>query len=349
VFSGNLIQGLTLGGTGNVVKDSWFIGNGAGLSISALGASSTVSRCYFIENSGTGLSAGTSKVSDCVFLNNGWLGLIAGNLATTDVRRCVIMGTGTGTERGGTSGILVEFGGLVLRDSLVAGNATWGEGAVSVDFLASAVILNTIIADNRVWAGNSAGIWVRSSDASVENSIVWGNCDRAGITEHRQIFGDSDSTIEVNNSIVQGWSEVLGGVGNSGDDPLFMHPLGPDGLPGTGDENYRLTPDSPAIDAGYPDFVPYSGQTDLDGFPRVLCGRVDIGAYEFGIGDQDCDHLVDLRDFSAWESCMTGPFETGDGPWTQRYSPGCESFDAQYDGDVDLEDYARFQDAFGGL
>jgi len=348
VFSDNS-QGLSLGGTGNVVEDSWFVGNGGGLSASALGGFSIISRCYFIENEATGLAVASSIVSDCVFLNNGNSALVGGDLGTTDVRRCVIIGTGKGTERGGTAGVLVELGGLILRDSLVVGNWTWGEGAVSVDALSSAVIRNTVVADNRVSARGGAGIWVRSSDASVENSIVWGNSDRDGIAEDTQVRGDSDSTINVNNSILQDWSGVLGGVGNSGDDPLFVDPLGPDGLLGTGDEDYRVLPDSPAIDAGDPSFVPFPGQTDLDGFPRVLCGRVDIGAYEFGIGDSNCDHTIDRSDFSAWESCMTGPFETGDGPWTRRYSPGCESFDSEYDGDVDLRDYAGLQTVLAGL
>jgi len=38
-----------------------------------------------------------------------------------------------------------------------------------------------------------------------------------------------------------------------------------------------------------------------------LCGRVDMGPYEFGIGDYNCDQTIDLADFAAWEGCMTGP------------------------------------------
>jgi len=337
VFSDNF-EAASLGGTGNVVEDSWFIGNENGLSISGLGASSTVSRCYFIQNWGAGLAVATSKVSDCVFRDNGHFGLIGGGLATTDVRRCVIMGTGKGTEHGGSFAILGEFGGLILRDSLVVGNWTYGGGAVGLDD-ANAVIRNTVIADNRKSSRRGTGIWARLSNVVVENSIVWGNQDRDGIAENTQVGLFVDSTIEINNSIVQDWSGVLGGMGNSGNDPLFVDPLGPDALSGTGDEDFRLSPDSPAIDAGDPGFVPFSGQTDLDGFPRLLCGRVDIGAYEFGIGDHNCDRVIDLSDFSAWESCMTGPLSTAGAPWTPYYPTGCESFDPHYDGDVDLEDY----------
>ena len=46
---------------------------------------------------------------------------------------------------------------------------------------------------------------------------------------------------------------------------------------------------------------------DLDGHTRILCDRVDMGVYEYGIGDFDCDGIVELGDFAAWEACMTGP------------------------------------------
>ena len=39
-------------------------------------------------------------------------------------------------------------------------------------------------------------------------------------------------------------------------------------------------------------------------------GRVDMGAYEFGIGDFDCNQAVDLADFAGWEGCATDPFGT---------------------------------------
>ena len=87
--------------------------------------------------------------------------------------------------------------------------------------------------------------------------------------------------------------------------------------------------------------VPESPETDLDGHARVLCSDVDMGAYEFGIGDYECDPDVDPDDFASWDACMTDP---DNGP----YDPGCEAFDFEYDGDVDLSDFAGFQEVFEG-
>jgi hypothetical protein len=159
-------------------------------------------------------------------------------------------------------------------------------------------------------------------------------------------------------------------------DPLFerIPDPGPDGMWDGIDDDYgdlRLQPGSPCIKAGDPDFVPAPGETDLDGHARVLCGRVDMGAYEFGIGDYDCDQAVDLVDFEAWEGCATGPgavnssahfgaeysgtiATTGSAllhPWLHSVAPagaiilappGCEAFDFDGDGDVDLADFGRF-------
>ena len=79
-----------------------------------------------------------------------------------------------------------------------------------------------------------------------------------------------------------------------------------------------------------------AGEGDLDGHARVLCGRVDMGAYEFGIGDLNCDRVVVLDDFSAWADCMIGPFSDG-------LPDGCEAFDFNADLDVDLQDFAGFE------
>jgi hypothetical protein len=59
---------------------------------------------------------------------------------------------------------------------------------------------------------------------------------------------------------------------------LFANPL----LITPGSARLRLSPRSPAINAGNPAFVPSAGETDYASDPRVLGSQVDIGAIEVG-------------------------------------------------------------------
>ena len=199
--------------------------------------------------------------------------------------------------------------------------------------------------DRCTFHGNRAfGILLRAisltssgASATIRNSIIWGADGDPSGTEDALLKDADTSNLSIDYSIVQGWTGKLGGVGNSGDVPLFVDTIGPDGIVGTADDDLHLSPESPAIDAGGPSSA-FPLSRDLDGHPRVLCGQVDIGAYEFGLGDYDCDRVIDLYDFQAWDGCMTGPDA---GP----YDPGCEAFDANADGSVDLSDFAYLQRA----
>ena len=144
--------------------------------------------------------------------------------------------------------------------------------------------------------------------------------------------GDADIVIS-DSDVAGGWTGP--GVRNIDLDPLFADLLGPDGLAGTEDDDMRLTSGSPCIDAGDPGFVPAPGERDLDGHARVLCGRVDMGAYEFRIGDFDCSRNVDLADYAEFPACLAGP--------NGGLGPRCAAFDFDFDGDVDLADLAGFQ------
>ena len=105
------------------------------------------------------------------------------------------------------------------------------------------------------------------------------------------------------------------------------------------DGNYRLLATSPSINGGHPALIALPGIRDLDGHSRVLCGRVDMGAYEFGIGDRDCDHAINMVDYAGLQNCFTG---AGGGP----YDAGCEALDFDYDNDVDLDDMVGFWQVF---
>ncbi len=170
--------------------------------------------------------------------------------------------------------------------------------------------------------------------------------DQYGSEQHSQLATDPDGLTQVDYSTIQGWTGSYGGVGNTGVDPMFVDADGADDVAGTEDDDLRLLPGSPAINSGDPS-TSYLPSTDLDGHARVLCGRVDIGAYEFGIGDYNCDQTVDLSDFATWSVCMTGPLAGARGSYDPDASaPGCEAFDFNADSAIDLHDFAEWQSLF---
>ena len=63
-----------------------------------------------------------------------------------------------------------------------------------------------------------------------------------------------------------------------------------------------------------------------------------VGSWKFG--DRDVNGEVDLDDYAHLAGCLTGP---ENGP----PAAGCDLFDADADGDVDLRDVREFQDGFG--
>ena len=158
------------------------------------------------------------------------------------------------------------------------------------------------------------------------------------MTPHEpQTSSIGDCTVSIDHSCVQGG---MPGVGNTDADPLFAlagrwDDSGTPDDPGDDvwfDGNSRLTRNSPAINAGDAGYGIQPGDIDLDGHARVLCGIIDMGAYEFGIGDVDCDGWSDLADFAHWPNCQTAP-----------YDRSCVALDVDYDGDVDLQDFAALQ------
>ena len=178
------------------------------------------------------------------------------------------------------------------------------------------------------------------SHFTLHNCVLWSNTDGGGDIEVAQVHLDG-STVSVDYSCIEGWSGGLGGAGNIGAAPGFVDADGADNTWGTEDDDLHLSVGSPCINTADPTFSPQPGQTDLDGYARVICGVVDMGACEFGIGDYDCNQVIDLDDYADWGLCMTGP---DGGP----YPVGCEALDFDYDLDVDTEDFIEFQQVLPG-
>jgi parallel beta-helix repeat protein/predicted outer membrane repeat protein len=133
---------------------------------------------------------------------------------------------------------------------------------------------------NCTFTGNSA----RDGSAIAFNSREQRGQSTAGIIDC--ILWDDGNVIWINDrsTIAISYSNIRGGwlgTGNIDADPLFADPDGPDDIPGNEDDDLRLAPSSQCVDGGDPNYAPGPDKKDIYGNPRVVSGRVDMGAYEF--------------------------------------------------------------------
>ena len=350
--------------TNCMFRDNGWYAHGAGSALWTVDEMATVTDCQFIRNRGGGLrvrgdrlisgcsfvgntrsagldvSRGHPSISDCIFIGNTGGGMF--NFGFPQLINCGFYGNSTGFAGGG----IHDAGwGLILINCVFSGNKAGGGiiypggptnpgygGGISKGS-GPLLVLNCTIVGNE--AGSMGGLSGLES-ATIAHSIFWGNRSDKGITEGSQLGGGWFFTPpQIRYNCIQGWTGSVPGLGNVGVDPLFVDADGPDDVPGTQDDDFHLSADSLLIDAGDPN-PPLLPPYDFELHTRILCGVVDMGVYEFGIGDLDCDRSVDLTDFSQWAACMTGP---DNGPYPET----CEAFDFNADNDVDVDDFRGFQ------
>jgi hypothetical protein len=203
----------------------------------------------------------------------------------------------------------VEFRGN--RASIVCGTDDFGVGAtwlfeltnclvegdrVTADCISgwgshvSLQVASSTIASNTLVHASGTALRGHGPTSRVVNSLLWNNA-RAGIRDEAAQLR-LPAAAQLAYTTVSGWTGVLGGQGCNGLDPSFRDPLGPDGVPGTADDDLRLAAGSPGVDAGDTGRVPAGLDVDLDGRPRVVDDPavpdtgvggppvVDRGAYE---------------------------------------------------------------------
>lgn len=166
-----------------------------------------------------------------------------------------------------------------INSNLIARNGASGLDGCSGNIYNNIVVQNQgygiegcegIIVNNTVMDNKAIGLWRSVGD--IANNIIWGN-NHGG----EQV---SDIFLAPNYCCIQNYTG--GGTGNIAGDPLIV-----------GGTDYRLTQDSPCIDAGalVPSLTEELGQfVDFAGYVRPFNGSVesrgdgsdiDIGAYEF--------------------------------------------------------------------
>ena len=121
--------------------------------------------------------------------------------------------------------------------------------------------------------GYGSGIWTNGQQ-KIYNNIFWGN---TGVWFERMDPTHPDPTVFNNcNGTISGSGDVFG-------DPQFVRPtegLGPEYDHSTLATHWALLETSPCINAGATNMGQYCPETDFAGNPRVINGRIDLGALE---------------------------------------------------------------------
>jgi predicted outer membrane repeat protein len=253
-----------------------------------------VERCAFVGNS-SALAGGAVHLAGDVQLvasrfqgnssrNGGALAIGLGGLGDTVVAGCTFL-ENSASDDGGA----IHFGAgtasprLLVAECLVAGNSAqrgagihacssnWSPGSAPlVDVRGSTLVGNAAV-------GRGGALFLSCTmQGSFANSIVRGNLSSTGHQAAVVKNPIAGSNLAVAWTDWQGGAngvELLGGAtlqwgsGNIDADPLFVSPGGPDGNPLTfGDNDYRLAPLSPCIDAGDDALLaPDLADLDLDG------------------------------------------------------------------------------------
>ncbi len=340
-----------------------FVGNQAvssfgGAIYSTLLSNLILTDCYFERNSAYGggafycVSESTSSLTGCVFWANeafdaageddaaendqdgdgegqedtvpGQGGAVYnGSTCQTTATHCRFLGN-TAMSAGGA---FLAGGYTVMANCLFSGNTAARGGAINVYGRGGITVASCTFAANQASDRGNAYYCGPSCVAEFSNCILW----------EEPPVGDASFSAELNIA----YSNVRGGgfgQGNINADPRFQDPAGPDGLPGTLDDDLRLSVGSPCIDAGSRDLLPASVTTDLAGQPRVANSEVDMGAYEF---DGPYNYYVDAiqgddtgEGYSpahAFATIQRGIEAAGNG-YTVVVLPGIYSEEINFDG-----------------
>ncbi|MEN6338426.1 MAG: right-handed parallel beta-helix repeat-containing protein [Phycisphaerales bacterium] len=234
-----------------------------------------LSHCTFLSNRVTGTALYNSRIGGAIVHDSGRLCVVAcrfyDNVAKTG---------------GAIYGCRDT---LTLRDCIFAGNqAEQSGGAIAVDFGECQIDGCSFVANTAQTAGGAVSF---DAHGTLSSSILWGNQapsgpqillkNRSSSTSSAYIPSLSVSHCDIEQGAaaiaITAGSDLLWAEGNLDADPVFVRYPGPtDGDWG----DLRLSPDSPCRDAGDPETDP-SARVDVDGEPRVLLDRMDIGSDEY--------------------------------------------------------------------
>ena len=276
-----------------VKYNATYAGPGGGMQVSAPGSVFGMELAAFIGNDAQGGCGGGFRLSGNVeelgigtsaFRNNtssncgGGLSLPVPGLQNSiaEFKYNEISNNTAGTSGGGMYANLGSGTTLFMKNSTISGNEAEGgsgggaitRGNMTVEFKYSTVANNTS-------SSEGGGLFNSAGTCSVSNTILAGNTGNA--TENQDLSGTT--LCDVSDSLIAGakYSDFTNVTGNILNQDPDLQPLANNGGPTL---THALLASSPAVDAGNEG----SGVPDNDqrgeGFPRVVGGGLDMGAFE---------------------------------------------------------------------
>ncbi|MDD5708343.1 MAG: choice-of-anchor Q domain-containing protein, partial [Kiritimatiellae bacterium] len=276
-------------GTGSLLADCLVSNNAVNGYIGGVGLTGGMAiNCEIVNNwcagwtgSGGGIDLGSGAVaSNCVIRGNyGGAGGIRlnGGAAPARAYNCVISGNNGYWANDGRGAGGVKMGdNTLLQNCLVSGNEGYkwvvenpdsAIGGVYVSGSANIDIKSCTIAGNSC-TGTNGGFGDLNNAARVVNTIIYDNHSDAGVGDNWYTWAPAGGDLA--NCTYSCSTPAVPGAGNVSANPEFKH---------TAAQDYRLKGSSPCVDAGYNETW-MATALDLDGRPRVVRSRVDMGAYE---------------------------------------------------------------------
>jgi hypothetical protein len=262
-----------------------------------------------ISNGGTLTVTGSTLSANSATGNNGSGGGISngGTLTVTDSTLSGNCATGSG----GTGGGIYNSRALTVSNSTLSGNVARGSGGgIATNAPQTVTFTNVTLTANRSNTGGGSfhggGLFVASGTPLLHNTLIAGNLNGSTGTIRDDVSGTlfpgGDYDLIGDGTGMTGLTNGVNLVGSAAApiDPL-LGPLQNNGGP---TQTNALLPGSPAIDAGDNGYATPFDQRG-PGFPRVLYGGIDIGAFELERGtlltvtstlDQHSDGLLSLRE-----------------------------------------------------